>query len=166
MIQTELFRFTPGSISSSNEHVVQYISCFSHTMCRLKRTEAFFFWGGGFSAHFLVEQPGTSLNREPLCIITAETDLKGGFEQKNKYDSCCFRGRTEDEKMQIMSACLDTVFIYKDTEGKMRTKKNTYILCSRADCYTCKSIPLKLQNDLSSLKTEALLTPVCNLYCD
>lgn len=82
---------------------------------------------GGVSAHFLVEQPGTSLNRDPLCIITAETDLKGGFEQKNKYDSCCFRGRTEDEKMQIMSACLDKVFIYKDTEGKMRTKKNTYI---------------------------------------
>lgn len=67
--------------------------------------------------------------------------------------------------MQIMSACLDKVFTYKDTEGKMRTKY-IYILCSRADCYTCKSILLKLQNDLSSLKIEEVLTPVCNLYCD
>lgn len=79
MKQTELFRFTPGSISSSNEHVVQYISCFSHTMYHLKRTEAF--WGV-FSVHFLVEQPGTSLNRDPLCIIIAETDLKGALNKK------------------------------------------------------------------------------------
>lgn len=81
MKQTELFRFTPGSISSSNEHVVQYIPCFSHTMCRLKRTEAFWVFLF-FSAHFLVEQPGTSLNRDPLCIITAETDLKGALNKK------------------------------------------------------------------------------------
>lgn len=74
-----------------------------------------------FILSILVEQPGTSLNRDPLCIIFAETDLtggsgggrrgqKGGLWTKNKCDSCCFRGTTNDEKMQIMSTCLDKLF--------------------------------------------------------
>lgn len=49
-------------------------------------------------------------------MFLAEADLKGGLWTQNKCDSCCFRGTTKDEKMQIMSTCLDKLFIYKDKQ--------------------------------------------------
>lgn len=42
----------------------------------------------------MCKQAGTSLNRDPLGIIIAETGLKGALNSK-KYISYCFRGRTK-----------------------------------------------------------------------